>query len=88
MKKTIPHGILPTNEHPFLVSDFSVTYTQNNDCCDEEREDGQNIEVHTEDGGGGAYFILSTKRWAFDNIEELIAILQDFKNRTNIIKDK
>lgn len=36
----------------------------------------------TADGGGGNYFILKTKRWAINDVQELVDLLNDFKKRT------
>ena len=43
--------------------------------------DEQEMEILTGDAGGGTYFIIKTERWAFDNIQELIDLLTDFKKR-------
>lgn len=47
-------------------------------------EDSYNIlEIETCSNGIASYFVLKTERWAVDptELDELIAILEDFKNR-------
>lgn len=75
--KLIPHDINPDKVG---VTKVSVSYNQDCDSMD-DTHDYQQLNLSTEDTGAGAYFVLETKRWAFDEIDDLIAILQDFKNR-------
>ena len=63
-----------------LLQKLKITFTQDNDCM-ENSDVGQFLEIYTENGGGGDYFILQTERWAFDNIEELITTLNLFKEK-------
>ena len=39
------------------------------------------LKIETQDGGDGAYYVISTERFAFDKPEELIEILNDFVRR-------
>lgn len=55
---------------------FSKTYTQKGDCCGSELEDPQRLRVEQLDGGGGPYFVLSTDRWAFESISEVVELLK------------
>jgi hypothetical protein len=41
----------------------------------------QKVETSTEDAGGGVYYILKTEWWAFDNLNDLIKVLNDFEKR-------
>ncbi len=67
----------PSSEQPVAVNKVSVEYTQESD-----NSDGlQFLEVSTEDTGGGVYYVLKTKRWAFDNLNDLIKVLNDFEKR-------
>jgi hypothetical protein len=43
----------------------------------------QTLTIKTVDAGGGTYFVIKTKRWAFDDINELIATLRDFQSRSS-----
>ena len=67
------------NEKPKLFSkEIKVVYSQDSDGNDSS-EEHQFLEIATEDCGGGNYLVLKTDRWAFDNIEELINLLHEFK---------
>lgn len=63
-----------------ITQEFKLVFTQDNDSCDDS-QDGQFLEIKTQDAGGGTYYVLSTERWAFDNFEELIKILITFKEK-------
>jgi hypothetical protein len=68
----------PSSEQPVAVNKVSVEYTQEADS----NSDGlQLLEVSTEDAGGGVYYVLKTERWAFDNLNDLIKVLNDFEKR-------
>ena len=68
----------PSSEQPFAVNKLSVEYTQK---ADSNSEGLQLLEVSTEDAGGGVYYVLKTERWAFDNLNEVIKVLNDFEKR-------
>jgi hypothetical protein len=63
------------------VEEMSVTYSQE---YDESSQDWQSLTVFTNDNGAGKYIVFETERWAIDNIDELIEILNDFKTRAGI----
>jgi hypothetical protein len=65
----------------FEVEDVKVTYTQE---CDESSQDWQSLKIFTNDNGAGKYIVFETERWAIDNIDELVEILNDFKTRAGI----
>jgi hypothetical protein len=68
----------PSPEQPVAVNKVSVEYTQEADS----NSDGlQLLEVSTEDAGAGVYYVLKTERWAFDNLNDLIKVLNDFEKR-------
>ena len=69
-----------------LTQTLKVTFTQDNDCM-ESSDLGQFLHIHTEDGGGGDYFVMDTERWAFDNIDDLIEILNQFKEKYDKINN-
>ena len=71
----------PEEKPKLLTQELLRTYTQENDCC-EGSDAGQFLTIKTANGGIGLendFFIIETERWAFDNIGELIQILQEFK---------
>lgn len=58
------------------------TWTQDNDCCDDQ-SCGQQIIVKTQDGGGGPFIVLETERWAIDadGIDKFCAMLKSTVER-------
>ena len=63
-----------------LQKDYKLeaTYSQEQDCSDPSDEGYQFLRITTEDGGGGPFYILETKRWAFDNVQDLIDLMDEF----------
>lgn len=49
------------------LASLKLTLTQDEDCCGRSEIDTQSIEIETMDGGGGAYLVISTERWALDD---------------------
>ena len=41
----------------------------------------ETIEIETKDEGAGLYYEIQTSGFSFDEIEDFIAILEDFKKR-------
>ena len=66
------------------VNKMSVEYIQDSDNY-KDNDIENTLTIGTEPGG---YFYISTKRWAFDSIEELINILNDFKNKVKFTEDE
>ena len=60
------------------LDELKATYIQQ---CDQNREDFQELQIWLDSQGAGKYFVLKTKRWAMDDIQELIDVLKDFKRR-------
>jgi hypothetical protein len=58
---------------------ISAVYTQDADSC--SNETCQELELKTDDAGGGMYYVLSTKRWAFESVDEIVGIIEDFLKR-------
>ena len=77
----IQFGDTPTNDNETVLADLSATYCQQSDSCAPNSSDIQELTIKTEDAGGGSYFIISSSRWAFDKIEDLIAVIRDFEKR-------
>lgn len=49
-------------------------YSQEGDCI--AGSEHQLLTVSQHDGGGGPFWVLTTERWAFDSIEELVTLLK------------
>jgi hypothetical protein len=70
-----------------MLGDITAVYHQDPDSCSED-EDYQKLTIQTDDAGAGKFFIISTQRWAFSDIDELVATLADFKKRSGIDVDE
>ena len=57
---------------------ITCEYIQECDNYSPNSELDNKLIVSTEPGG---YFYIKTERWAFDNVEELISILNDFQSK-------
>ena len=76
-------GLPNENKHVTLY-DMQIKYTQPADGNDNTGDDIQELRVKTETNHGSEddyYFVIKTNRWAFDEIDEVIELLKDFKNR-------
>lgn len=67
----------PETDTEVVRSKCKITYSQKSEINDEI----DNLKIHTDTLGGGFYFVIKTKRWAFDDIQDLINILEDFKSK-------
>lgn len=65
------------NESSVKLYESKDTWTQDNDCCDDQ-SCGQQLIVQTQDGGGGSFIVLETQRWAIDadDIDKFCAMLK------------
>ena len=73
--------LLTTNRMKAVIEEISITYTQE---CDESSQDWQSLKIFTNDNGACKYIVFQTQRWAIDNIDELVEILNDFKLKSGI----
>lgn len=88
MKPEIINAPYPS-DCKIAIEEMIVTYAQEPDGNDLGRDkyDVQNLTIKTEncpekgERNGGFYFSIKTDRWAFDDTEELVSILEDFKKR-------
>lgn len=60
------------------LEQLKATYTQPDDLSCNYQE----LTIFTDDAGGGKYFVIQTERWAFDNVDELIDLILNFKEKT------
>ncbi len=72
---------LTTNNMKAVIEEISITYSQE---CDESSQDWQSIKIFTNDNGACKYIVFQTERWAIDNIDELVEILNEFKLKAGI----
>ena len=72
-------GRLPELPTETTMFEMSANYLQKGDSC--TKNELNELRIKTQDGGEGAYYVISTDRFAFDKPEELIEILNDFVRR-------
>jgi hypothetical protein len=63
---------------------LEAIYTQDPDSC--SNESSHELVLSTDNAGAGVYYILSTKRWAFESVDELEGIIKDFMKRADGIE--
>jgi hypothetical protein len=64
---------LPKRQGPTMAID-TIKFTQDGDSCDSNNM--QFLTIRQEDAGGGPYWIMNTDRWAFSDVDELVALLR------------
>ena len=71
-------------EGSITLEEVKVTYTQDNDCT-QDNDDCQVLTLEAVDGGGGMFYRMTTnqKGWSFDKIDSLIEVLNNFKDKVN-----
>lgn len=70
---------VPKNNTDFWVEEAIVKYSQEGDNCTSNNVNS--LTIFTQDSGGGTYFVLETERWAFDDVNELVEMINDFIKR-------
>ncbi len=94
-RKIIPTYILKEHSCNVGISDMSITYIQQPDSDSSPDDDYQELTISSvgaivaEDevlsGKEGYYYRLKTDKWAFDDSNEILDIIKDFKQRLNKI---
>lgn len=78
--------MVKTKEYPdtgtrLVMNQISCVYSQESE---EEKDVDDELRVSILHQGAGFYFVMETKRWAFDSIDDLIKIITDFKEKAKI----
>lgn len=81
----IVDNILP-GEGEVNLDKITIEYTQPLDCCqseDEYSDPCQILTLSTYNGGGGKFIRINTNEagWSINDIDEMVDILSDFKQR-------
>ena len=78
-------SIFETKEYPegseVVINEITVNYSQVNEEMT-DMEDNLTLSICHQ--GAGFYFVLESKRWAFNSIDELVLILKDFQYKAKI----
>ena len=80
----IKHCTETSYPNELCVEQITVTYAQPQDNYSPEYQSDQKITIKTEPGG---YFVIETDRWAFDEVDEIIEIINDFKSKLEFAED-
>ena len=64
-----------------VITGITVNYSQ---MSEKNADDTNDLELSICNQGAGFYFVMKTDRWAFNNVDELLELIQDFKNKANI----
>ncbi len=72
----------------FEIADVKATFYQDADS-NSDTPSGDNMITLEMEGIGFdmGYFVIKTERWAFDDIDEFVSLLQDFKDRCLMAKN-
>ncbi len=67
------------------LENITLTFTQESNCASEGKEEYETLEVQIEsslgiDYDGGGFFILKTKQWAINDVNDMIETLQRVKD--------
>ena len=85
LQQTGVSGSFKTKEYAegseIVINQISVNYSQVNE---EETDTDDNLKLSIYHQGAGFYFVLESKRWAFNNIDELVKILYDFQSKAKV----
>jgi hypothetical protein len=75
-------------DYNFFISDekFSVIWEQPTNLCNSTTL-YQTLEIKTENCNENEYFVLSSSKWNFSQIDDLIHILNEFKKKYDIMKN-
>ena len=81
----VVNNSLPEDGEVF-IEEASITYYQNPDCTEDADKVGyQGITISTRDNGVANFLHIKTDGWSIDGIEDLKALINDFKKRIPIL---
>ena len=73
-----------TKEYPengeTVINEITINYSQESETSNEDN----NLKLSIYHQGAGFYFVMETTRWAFNNIDELVKILNDFQSKAKV----
>lgn len=66
-----------------LLDEATMTYVQNPDCTEDREGDWQRITLSIRDNGVAKFLNMNANNWSFDNTNDIVQIIEDFKKRIN-----
>ena len=79
--KIITKGL--PNDDQILLDEVTMTYVQNPDCTEDREGDWQKITLSIRDNGVDKFLNMNANNWSFDNTNDIVQIIEDFKKRIN-----
>ena len=77
------------NDETVVINEVSIEYLQNADCSgDDGNEDVQVLKITARNNGVERFLNIKTDSWSIDGVDELKAIIEDFKHRSGIYTEK
>lgn len=71
------------------VDTVEVSYSQKpDDLDDENRNSYQELKICAVDAGAGAYFYISTNRWAVDSLDDLKKLFTKFEKAYKLLNNE
>ena len=71
------------SDNVVAVDTVKVEYFQTPDC-NSNPDAYQYLNISTENNGTARFIVLKTSRWAISDIDDIVKILEDFKERTGL----
>ena len=72
-------------DNQVLVDSVSITYYQPPDCTENDESEPQLLTISTRDNGCENFINIKTTNWSINEPEDLLKIIEDFKNRAQIV---
>ena len=88
VKEEVVEIKIESKDYNFFISDekFSVIWEQPTNLCNSTTL-YQTLEIKTENCNDDEYFVLSSSKWNFSQIDDLIHILYEFKKKYDTMKN-
>ena len=85
------HEPEPSNPNHATLDEMTFRFTQEANCVDGTSDDVEEIIVEAKsslgiDNDGGAFYVLKTEQWAFDDVDELITMLRRVEAALDAVK--
>lgn len=77
------------NDETVVIDEVSIEYLQNTDCSGNDgNEEVQALKITARNNGVERFLNIKTDSWSIDGVDELKAIIEDFKHRSGIYTEK
>ena len=77
------------DDETVVIDEVSIKYLQNSDSSgDDGDEEVQELTLTARNNGIARFINVKTDSWSIDSVDELKAIIEDFKHRSGIYTEK